>query len=85
MTYDPDYAEVERFVHRVEHLRRRKGLTAMPEASWIGEGWGILGDIHNGLSTPPSAATPALPGARSSTRDSTTERGGMVPGIYPRR
>jgi hypothetical protein len=30
---------VARFVHRVEHLRWRKGLGALPEHEWIAECW----------------------------------------------
>lgn len=36
---DPETVEVMRFIHRVEHLRWRKGLGVLPEGGWVAECW----------------------------------------------
>lgn len=37
--WDPDLLEVNRFVHRVDHLRWRKGLGPLPEGEFVAECW----------------------------------------------
>jgi hypothetical protein len=36
---DPVWLEVCHFLHRVEHLKWRKGLAALPESEYIAECW----------------------------------------------
>ena len=37
--WDPELVEMNRFVHRVFHLRWRKGLGPVPEGAMVGECW----------------------------------------------
>ena len=41
--HEPSRDQMHRLVHRYEHLRRRKGLDALPEGPYAGECWSVIG------------------------------------------
>jgi hypothetical protein len=40
MTYDPTPAEVDQWVHGVQHLIWRRTSRPLPETEWVSECWG---------------------------------------------